>query len=136
MAKSAGSRDESSSKDACGATFFGIPLPPGATAGVTGTISWKGLPFFLVPDLEVAPADFGEFVFREFKMDFTPGCVLEFFHENRGGWKERFSAAEPWGGILLWTRADGACAAWISASEESARTDVAIATAERSGSSS
>jgi len=134
MGESADSRDESSSKGEHGDALLGIPLPPGATAGVTGTIRWDGLPFFLVRDLDTDPADFGEFVFQALKMDSSAGRVLEFFRENRGDWEERFSAVEPWGGILLWTSADADCAAWIVAAEDKAGTDIAIATAKRRGS--
>ena len=131
MATSSHPECEGPSEQSGGRAFFEIPLPPGATEGAPGTVRWDGLPFFLVPHLDLKPAEFGEFIFRTFEIAGSPGRAIEFFRENRGGWEERFSAVEEGGGILLWTSAGGRAAAWIAASEQDAGTALAIATAER-----
>jgi hypothetical protein len=112
-------------------SFTAAPLPPCAALGTAETISWKGLPFFLVSELNLRPDEFGDFALRTYQLDEPADQVLGFLRDKRGDWEERFAIVGDDESILLWISVDGRAATWIAASASDKGTHLAIAFAER-----
>lgn len=102
-----------------GDAFDDVPLPDGADETSNITISGSQFPFFVPTDAGVDADAFGDITMKEYDVDSSPGDVVDFYKDNRGGWDDAFTITTDEGGLLIWTKNDGASAVWISVSEGS-----------------
>lgn len=113
-----------------------IAVYPGAEEVSSGTFTGAGaFPIPLVGDGGLAPEEYGSVRYTIYETSDSPDDVLDFYKDEFKGWEEVWTfsmdQAGQKGEVAVWSKGDGAVAAWLAAFEDDGTTSVVVAVGAR-----
>ena len=99
-----------------GEAFADVPLPEGADEISTASFSGSEAAGLIPPGADVDVEQYTEVVYKVYEVEGSPEDVINFYKDRRGDWDEAFAFSSEEGGLIVWTRDDGARTVWIATS--------------------